>query len=220
MLTSSIISVAGWSLVLVKMVAVGYVHHERSRMSRPALVVIGGPPGSGKSVHAQRLSTELGYPCLSSDALGRMISASDGFRGSTGDAWRAAYDVVFGLCHDFVGHGVSVVLDISLGWQFHWQQLDAIRARDPEVKWLPIVLRCPRAVCFDRIAQRHASDPATYASAEWFASNANAQSVWDYLESLDRQDARVLGADRPMETVYLDIKTLARGTRSVWARGL
>lgn len=177
-------------------------------MRRPVLVVVGGPPGSGKTVHAQRLSAELGYPCLSSDALGRMISGSDGFPGSTGDAWRAAYDVVFGLCDEFVRHGVSVVLDISLGWQFQWQHLDAIRGRHPETHWLPIVLQCPRAVCLDRIAQRHTSDPASYASAEWFASNANAQSVWDYLESLDRQDAHVLAADRPLEAVYLDIKTL------------
>lgn len=175
-------------------------------MRRPVLVVISGPPGSRSSVHVQRLSTERGYPCLSSDALGRIISASDGFPGSTGDAWRAAYHVVFGLCEDFVGHGISVVLDISLGWQFRWEHLDPIRARHQEAKWLPIVLCCPKPVRYDRIAQRHARDPATDASAEWFASNA--QSVWGYLESLDRQDAQVLGVDRPLETVYLEIKTL------------
>lgn len=164
-------------------------------------------------MHAQRLSDELAYPCLSSDALGRMISASDGFPGSTGDAWRAAYHVVFGLCEDFLGHGINVVLDISLGWQFHWQHLDAIRGRHAAAKWLPIVLRCPQSVCFDRIAQRHASDPATYASAEWFRSNANAQLVWEYLERLDRQDAHVLAADRPVEAVYRDIKRLVSNLR-------
>jgi predicted kinase len=177
-------------------------------MRRQTLLVIGGPPGSGKSVHAQRLSADLGYPCLSSDALGRMISASGGFSSSTGDAWRTAHDVVFGMGDDFLGHGISVVLDISLGWDFQWQHLDAIRSRHAEAKWLPIVLRCPKAVCFDRIAQRHASDPAMYASAEWFAGNANAQSVWDYLERLDRQDAHVVAADRCLDTVYRDVKRL------------
>jgi hypothetical protein len=31
----------------------------------------------------------------------------------------------------------------------------------------------------ERIAHRHAKDPATYAPADWFASNANAQAVWN-----------------------------------------
>jgi len=190
-------------------------------MRRPVLVVIAGPPGSGKSAQAQRLSAELGYPRLSSDALGRMISGSDGFPGSTGDAWRAAFDVVFGLCEDFVRDGISVVLDISLGWQFQWQHLDAIRRRHPEAHWLAIVLQYPRAVCLERIAQRHAREPATYASEEWFATNA--QSVWGYLESLDRQDAHVIAADRTLESVYLDIKTLVNAfdplaSRSVASR--
>jgi hypothetical protein len=48
---------------------------------------------------------------------------SDGFPGSTSDAWGTAYDVVFGLCEDFVLHRISVVLDIGLGWQFQWQRL-------------------------------------------------------------------------------------------------
>jgi hypothetical protein len=49
--------------------------------------------------------------------------------------------VVFGLCEDFVLHRISVVLDVSLGWHFHWQRLAAFAAY-----WLPVVLQCPRAV--------------------------------------------------------------------------
>ena len=38
--------------------------------------------------------------------------------------------------------GLSVILDVNLGWPFQWDWLDAIRARRPNVRVLPIVFRC------------------------------------------------------------------------------
>ena len=43
---------------------------------RPALIVIGGFAGAGKTSLAKRLSTEFSIPCLSSDASWRWRSSA------------------------------------------------------------------------------------------------------------------------------------------------
>jgi 2-phosphoglycerate kinase len=46
----------------------------RMPTAAPALIVVGGPPGSGKTTVARRLAAELGIPRFGSDMLGRTIS--------------------------------------------------------------------------------------------------------------------------------------------------
>ena len=115
--------------------------------SVPSLIVIGGFPGSGKTTISSKLSYELGVPRLSSDAIGHTIKDSVDVIESRVDAFRVAYDILFALCGQFVVNRASVVLDLTLGWEFHWKELDKIVNQNPQVLFLPIILHCSYEQC-------------------------------------------------------------------------
>jgi predicted kinase len=76
------------------------------------VIVIGGVPGAGKSTVARRLAADLSLPFLSPDTVGQTLQASRGIRVRDAvDASWIAYDVLFRLCEEFVGAGLSVVLE-------------------------------------------------------------------------------------------------------------
>jgi predicted kinase len=169
-------------------------------------VVIGGVPGAGKSTVATRLAADLGVPCLSTDSVGDTVRTSRGIRaGDAIDATWTAYDVVFQLCQEFTGAGVSVVLDMNLGWQFQWDWLDALRTRQPHVRVLPITLQCPRDVCLERIQQRHLNEPAN-AHADLFRRDPKILDVFAFVEQLKRPDSVPIDASRAADTVYSAVK--------------
>jgi hypothetical protein len=66
----------------------------------------------------------------------------------------SAYDVAFALAEEWSSLGVSALLDMNLGWTFHWEQVDALRQRHRLAKIVPIVLRCSRQTCLERIELR------------------------------------------------------------------
>ncbi len=107
---------------------------------RPALIVLGGFPGSGKTTMTRRLARDWRLPRLASDTIGRTISASEALRGSDINAYWIAYEVLFALCDEFLRSGLSAVLDLNLGWAFQWRQLDTITDRNPGVMLMPIIL--------------------------------------------------------------------------------
>ena len=168
----------------------------------PTVIAIGGVPGAGKTAAARRLAADLGLPLLSTDVVGQVVQASHGIRARDAvDAYWIAYDVVFRLCEQFVGAGLSVVLDLNLGWAFQWDWLDALTARQPQVVVLPIVLRCSRAICLERIAQRHAIDPSTDAP-ERYRTDPKILAVFSFLEQLERPEIVAIDAGRPADEVY------------------
>jgi predicted kinase len=98
----------------------------------PTVIAIGGLPGAGKSTAARRLATDLRLPFLSADTVGQTVQASPGIRARDAvDACWIAYDVIFRTTEEFVDVGLSVVLDLNLGWAFQWAWLDAVAARHP-----------------------------------------------------------------------------------------
>jgi hypothetical protein len=169
----------------------------------PALVVIGGFPGSGKSLLADRLSAQLAIPRLSSDRLGRTIRDSlDGQR-KPGEAFRAGYNVLFTLADDFLESGCSVLIDTSMGWDFQWQRVDAIIAARTDAVFLPIILRCARQVCVDRIAKRHRDNP-TDAAPEQVLKQPHIPDLWRYLDTLDRPDVQIIDANGTPDIVLAE----------------
>jgi len=84
----------------------------------PLLIAIGGFAGTGKTTVSRRLSRELPIPRLGSDTIGRTVKGSAGIKGGQVDAYWIAHDLLFRLCEEFIQSGVSMILDLTLGWQF------------------------------------------------------------------------------------------------------
>ena len=170
--------------------------------SAPALVVVGGFPGTGKSRLAIRLSTSLRVPRLCSDTVGGTIrSALDGqVPGS--DAFRAGHEVLFALCEEFLSCDCSVLVDTSMGWEFQWRRMDEIRRKIPSVRFLPLMLRCPREVCIERLQRRHLEDPVAHPSADRFMSQAHLPQLWRFLQDLERPEVQFIDAANDPETVH------------------
>ena len=106
----------------------------------------------------------------------------------------------FALADDLLGLGVSAVLDLKFGWTFHWQRLDALRHQHPHAQVVPVLLRCPRPTCLDRLGQRYAADPAGNAPpAHFAATDPRILEVVTSLERLDRPDAVALDIGGPLE---------------------
>jgi predicted kinase len=178
------------------------------RICRPVLIMLGGFAGTGKTVLSRRLSCELSIPRLGSDTIGRTIRTSQGISEGGADAYWMAYDVLFALCEEFLRSGVSTIIDLTLGWAFQWHHLDAIRDRHSGTLFLPMILRCPREVCIERIRQRYARDPAYYDPPGLYTTEHKLLSIWEFLERLDRPDVHSVDAARPQDEVYEDIKQI------------
>ncbi len=168
----------------------------------PALIVVGGFAGTGKSTLSRRLSGEFRIPRLGSDTLGRTLKNSLGSRQNEVDAYRLAYDLLFRLGEEFIQSGVSVILDLTMGWKFQWRRVDDIVRRYPQTLFLPVILRCPYETCIERIRQRHAASPAHYDPPELYQTEPKILKVWGYLDRLNRSDVHFVDAGRSPDEVY------------------
>jgi predicted kinase len=167
------------------------------------LVVIGGPPGSGKSTIARRLARERGWARFGADDLARTIAASDGLK--DGDAYWLAYDVAFALVDDALGLGASAVLDVNLGWKFQWQRLESLRRAHPLATIVTVLLRCSRPTCLERIVRRHAAEPSRHDPPRRFTTDPKILAVFDFVEAIDAAHAVVVDAEPPEHDVYADV---------------
>jgi predicted kinase len=170
------------------------------------LVIIGGPPGSGKTSVSRRLARDRGWPFLGSDDLARTIAGSAGLK--DGDAYWLAYDVAFALAEECLTLGVSAVLDVNLGWTFQWQRVDALRQRHRMEKIVPVVLRCSRQTCLERIDRRHAAEPSIYAPPSRFTTDPRILAVFDFVEAIDASRATLVDAEGTGDEVYTTVARL------------
>ena len=177
-----------------------------------ALIAIGGFPGAGKTTICARLSRELNLPCLSSDTIGRAITESKGIEDSGIDAYRVAYDVLFRLCEEFIRTSASVILDLTLGWDFQWRRLNGILERHPQTLFLPVVLQCSHELCMERLEARHRAMPEAYAAPAYYRNEQRVRDIWDYLQELDRPEVRFVDASGDEDQVYEQVKQHVTGT--------
>ena len=180
---------------------------ESSTLGRgPVLIVIGGLAGTGKTAVSRRLSRDLSVPRLGSDTIGRVIKGSAGIKGGEVDAYWIAYEVLFRLCEEFIQSGVSVVLDLTLGWPFQWRSLDGIIQRHPTTVFLPVVLRCPHEQCMARIQSRHEAKPEYYDPPHVYTTEQKILNIWTFLQKLDRPEVRFVDATGSQNEVYDTVK--------------
>lgn len=174
------------------------------------LVVIGGFPGTGKSTVAGLLADELRAPVLASDLMGNTIKAvladHAPARVPSSVAFRAGYATLFALAEEFASHGSSAIIDITLGWRFQWDALDAIQARHRDVGVLAFILECSRDTSLSRLQQRHLHDPERYPPASGFIRQPQLAGVEQLLGDVYRPNVYRVDAERPVAAVLQDIR--------------
>jgi predicted kinase len=79
----------------------------------PALVVVTGPPGAGKTAVARALADGLSLPLLEKDALKETIGGALGIadRPTSQRLGAAVFDVIADVAHDLLRRAVSIVVE-------------------------------------------------------------------------------------------------------------
>ena len=183
--------------------------------TQPLLIAIGGFAGTGKTTLSRRLSSDLSIPRLGSDTIGRTIKGSSSIRDKEIDAYRVGYEVLFRLCEEFIESGVSVIVDVSLGWPFQWQALDSIVSHNPSAVFLPVLLRCPHEQCMARIESRYQTRPEYFDPPDVFTSDPKIVNIWNFLHEIERPDIFDCDASGPTTGVYNQVRQYIAARNSI-----
>jgi thymidylate kinase len=72
--------------------------------------------------------------------------------------------------------------------------------------FLPVILRCPRDQCIERVRRRYEAHPERYDPPQRYVAEPKILSIWEFLESLDRPDVHLVDASGPQNRVYEGVR--------------
>ena len=130
----------------------------------PALIVVSGLPGSGKSYFSRRLAERTPLPIIESDAMRQRLSAKP-------DYSQAESERLFQACHalmdELLRKGISVIFDATNLIESHREQLYRIADRTG-AKLILVQVDAPPEVIQQRMERRRARlDPDDKSEADW-----------------------------------------------------
>lgn len=124
----------------------------------PALIVVGGPPGSGKTTLAHEIAAALGCPAICRDEIKQgMAHATPGFAAGPGDELtRRTLPVFFGVLELLLKAGVTTVAEAAFQDHVWRPQLEPL-ATAARIR----LIHCAVApdVAFARTQRRRRDDP-------------------------------------------------------------
>ncbi|MFA5374780.1 MAG: ATP-binding protein [Dehalococcoidia bacterium] len=130
----------------------------------PALIVVSGLPGSGKSYFSRRLAERLPLPIIESDAMRQILSPKPSY--SPGESER-----LFRACHalidDLLRKGISLIFDATNLIERHREQLYRI-ADSADAKLIIVRLEAPPELVRQRLERRQTEpDQNDKSDADW-----------------------------------------------------
>ena len=130
----------------------------------PALIVVSGLPGSGKSHFSRRLAERLPLPIVESDAMRQKLSARPDYsQGESERLFRACHALMDGLLRK----GISVIFDATNLIESHREQLYRIADR-AGAKLIMVRVEAPPEVIRQRMERRQSGiDPDDKSDADW-----------------------------------------------------
>jgi hypothetical protein len=130
----------------------------------PALIVVSGLPGSGKSYFSRRLAERLPLPIIESDAMRQILSAKPDYsQAESGRLFRACH----ALIDELLSKGISVIFDATNLIERNREQLYRI-ADSAGAKLIMVRLDAPTEVIQQRLERRrNGDDPNDKSDADW-----------------------------------------------------
>lgn len=125
------------------------------------VVIVCGPPAAGKTTLAKALSTQLGLPIISKDALKEALMDHLGGSPAVG---AAAFAVQFAMAHELLRAGVGIILEGAF-FADQAELADIAGLGDTVV----IRLECPLGVLEKRYIDRHGSRHPSHRGLEALA---------------------------------------------------
>jgi predicted kinase len=129
--------------------------HPQNSAAVPALVLVTGPPGSGKSTIATALRAQLAFPLISKDGLKEVLGDALAVQGrlESEPLGAATFDVLAHVVHELLENGVSVIAEGNFtAASALLRDLPPARIVQVHVSAEPALLR---ARMLDRAAGRH-----------------------------------------------------------------
>lgn len=131
-------------------------------VSKPALIVLGGLPGTGKSYFSRKLAERIPLVTLESDALRKIL-----FREPTYHPEESAllFRVVHFLIRELLKKGISLILDAT-NLSEHYREYLYNIAEQLNVRLILIYLEAPPEVVRERLLIRR-KDSENRSDADW-----------------------------------------------------
>jgi predicted kinase len=154
-------------------------------MSRPTLVIVTGPAGSGKTTLAHRLAAMIGCPALCRDEIkeGMVAATPDFVPGPSDRLTMRSYGLFFATIRLFLEHGVTHVAEAA------FQHANWVRGLEPL-----------RPLARLRIVRCHVEPPIARARAEQRRGEQHSRAAHDDIEHFS--------VDRQFEPIHIDVPTL------------
>jgi predicted kinase len=131
------------------MLAGGSAVRKMTKPDLPLLIVVTGAPGSGKSMVAQALASELALPLLAKDDVKEALfnALGTGDREQSRMLGRATYEVLVAVTRRLLGSGVSCILESN------FTHADLLRSLPP-ARIVQIFCTAPVEVILERYSLR------------------------------------------------------------------